>query len=90
MATPWQIRAARALLGWSQQELADRAVVSVNSVGRIETALEEAELERHAASHFRVMRALRAAGIEFLTRGEGVRFAGRPPPPGPSAADGSP
>ncbi len=79
MATPRQIRAARALLGWSQQQLADRAVVSVNSVGRIENAIEEAELERHAASHFRVMRALRAAGIEFLTRGEGVRFAGRTP-----------
>ena len=79
MATPRQIRAARALLGWSQQQLADRAVVSVNRVGRIENATEEAELERHAASHFRVMRALRAAGIEFLTRGEGVRFAGKPP-----------
>ena len=87
MATPRQIRAARALLGWSQQELADRAVVSVNSVGRIETALEEAELERHAASHFRVMRALRAAGIEFLTRGEGVRFAGKPPAPRTPGAD---
>ncbi len=81
MATPRQIRAARALLGWSQQELADRAVVSVNSVGRIETALDESELERHGQSHFRVMRALRQAGIEFLTRGEGVRFAGVPPTP---------
>ena len=89
MATPRQIRAARALLGWSQQELADRAVVSVNSVGRIETAIEETELERRAAGYFKVLRALRGAGIEFLTRGEGVRFAGRPPPPRPPAAAAS-
>ena len=89
MATPRQIRAARALLGWSQQELADRAVVSVNSVGRIEAAFEETELERRAAGYFKVMRALRTAGIEFLTRGEGVRFAGKPPPPRLSTEDAS-
>jgi predicted transcriptional regulator len=36
MITPRQIRAARALLGWSQQRLADKAIVSLNAVTRLE------------------------------------------------------
>jgi len=36
MITPRQIRAARALLGWSQQKLADKAIVSLNAVTRLE------------------------------------------------------
>jgi len=36
MITARQIRAARALLGWSQQNLADKAVVSLNAVTRPE------------------------------------------------------
>jgi DNA-binding XRE family transcriptional regulator len=31
-----QIRAARALLDWSQQQLADKAIVSLNAVARLE------------------------------------------------------
>jgi predicted transcriptional regulator len=38
MITPRQIRAARALLGWSQQQLADKAIVSLNAVTRLEKA----------------------------------------------------
>jgi predicted transcriptional regulator len=38
MITPRQIRAARALLGWSQQELADKAIVSLNALTRLEKA----------------------------------------------------
>jgi ribosome-binding protein aMBF1 (putative translation factor) len=34
MITPRQIRAARALLGWSQQQLADKAIVSLNAVAK--------------------------------------------------------
>jgi predicted transcriptional regulator len=36
MITPRQIRAARALLGWSQQQLADKAIISINAVTRLE------------------------------------------------------
>ena len=36
MITPRQIRAARALLGWSQRQLADKAIVSLNAVTRLE------------------------------------------------------
>ena len=61
MITPGQIRAARALLGWSQQTLADKARLS-------RTAL--AELERNGADTrlstiVKIRSALEAAGIRF-------------------------
>jgi predicted transcriptional regulator len=71
MVTHRQIRAARALLGWSQQTLADKAVVSINTVGRLEVG---DEMEKRGASYFRVVRALEAMNLEFLLDGEGVRF----------------
>ncbi len=71
MVTHRQIRAARGLLGWSQQTLADKAVVSINTVGRLEVG---DEMEKRGASYFRVVRALEAMNIEFLLDGEGVRF----------------
>jgi predicted transcriptional regulator len=36
MITPRQIRAARALLGWSQQRLADKAIIALNALARLE------------------------------------------------------
>jgi transcriptional regulator with XRE-family HTH domain len=36
MITARQIRAARALLGWTQQDLADKAIVAINAIARIE------------------------------------------------------
>ena len=74
MITPRQIRAARALLDWSQQELADKAIVSLNAV----TRLERGEVDPRVSTVMAVQRALTGAGIEFLTeeanRGEGVRL----------------
>jgi transcriptional regulator with XRE-family HTH domain len=35
MITVRQIRAARTLLGWSQQELADKATISLNALTRL-------------------------------------------------------
>jgi transcriptional regulator with XRE-family HTH domain len=32
MISPRQIRAARALLGWSQLQLADKAIISLNAL----------------------------------------------------------
>jgi len=61
-------------LGWTQQALADRAVVAVNTIGRIETG---SDMDRRGASYFRVIRAFETAGIEFLSIGEGVQFAPR-------------
>ncbi|MCF8470412.1 MAG: helix-turn-helix domain-containing protein [Parvibaculum sp.] len=73
MITPRQIRAARALLGWSQQQLADKAIVSLNAV----TRLERGEVDSRLSTVGAVQKALSEAGIEFLSgdgKGEGVRL----------------
>jgi len=73
MISARQIRAARALLGWSQQDLADRAIVSLNAVTRIEQGSSDPRVSTMAA----IEKALAKAGIEFLPRGdkgEGVRL----------------
>ena len=73
MISPRQIRAARALLGWSQQLLADKAIVSVNAIAR----LERGEVDPRMSTLMAVHKALTEAGIEFLpadVRGEGVRL----------------
>jgi predicted transcriptional regulator len=74
MITPRQIRAARALLGWSQQELADKAIVSLNALVRLESGKVDSRMSTLNA----VQAALIKAGIEFLPadeKGEGVRLA---------------
>ena len=75
MITPRQIRAARALLGWSQQQLADKAIISLNAL----TRLERGEVDPRVSTLMAVNKALMEAGIEFVSttdeKGEGVRFA---------------
>ncbi|MGU9979867.1 multiprotein-bridging factor 1 family protein [Phreatobacter sp. HK31-P] len=74
MITPRQIRAARALLGWSQQELADRAIVSLNAI----TRLEKGRVDSRISTLQAVENALVKAGVEFLSashKGEGVRLS---------------
>ena len=71
--TPRQIRAARALLGWSQTELADRSIVSLSSVIRLEQGKSTT-----TDIYFRVCQALEDAGVVFLPsgrQGEGVRLS---------------
>jgi len=73
MITPRQIRAARALLGWSQQQLADKAIVSLNAV----TRLEKGKVDSRLSTVNAVERALTKAGVDFLPggeKGEGVRL----------------
>lgn len=83
MITPRQIRAARALLDWSQQELADSAIVSLNALAR----LERGTVDPRTSTLSAVEKALVGAGVEFLPeaeKGEGVRLAlpqaGKRPP----------
>ena len=62
------------MLGWSQQELADKAIVSVNVVNRLERGHTDSRMSTLAA----IEKALTRAGIEFLPsgeKGEGVRLA---------------
>ena len=73
MITARQIRAARALLGWSQQQLADRAIVSLNALAR----LEKGSVDSRVSTVNAVQKPLLKAGIEFLAadqKGEGVRL----------------
>jgi transcriptional regulator with XRE-family HTH domain len=71
MITARQSRAARALLGWTQETLADRAQVALTALKRLES---ENRLEVYETTRDQVRRALETAGIVFLStdRGQGV------------------
>ena len=68
-----QIKAARALLGWSQDDLAARAGVSVPTVKRLEAA--DGLLGGRAKTAHKLRSALEDEGVEF-TNGDkpGVRL----------------
>jgi transcriptional regulator with XRE-family HTH domain len=74
LGTVEQIRAARALLGWSQTELASRAGLSLPTVKRVEGGFGP---NVSADARLKLQDALEAAGVEFLEEngaGRGVRF----------------
>lgn len=79
MLTPAQIRAARALLNWSQVDLAAASGVALQSIKNIETGKTDPRLSTATA----LCRALETAGIIFLDDGQstdggpGVRLAKR-------------
>jgi transcriptional regulator with XRE-family HTH domain len=69
-----QLRAARALLGWSQTELAFRARLSLPTVKRVEGGFGPAVSQE---ARKKLQDALESAGVEFLEEngsGMGVRF----------------
>jgi len=66
IVSPGQIRAARALLGWSQDELADRAGVTRRSVYTVEH--ESAPVAQDTL--IKLLSTLTEAGITF-SRGRG-------------------
>jgi len=70
-----QIRAARGLLGWTQQQLADAAIVSLTSLKAVENGSSDPRLSTLSA----VRKALEDAGIEFVPpsggKGEGLRLS---------------
>ena len=71
MITARQSRAARALLGWTQETLADKAQVSLTALKRLES---ESGLEVYETTRDQVRRAFEGNGIVLLTsdQGEGV------------------
>ena len=81
MIFPVQIRAARVLVGLSQQELAEQAGVSLGTVKRVEAAREE--LAGTAQTIARIQVALETEGIIFIDQdennGPGVRLRRRLP-----------
>jgi hypothetical protein len=74
-----QIRAARALLGWTASELSRQSAVSLRTIQRAE--LQETSMT--AANDLAVRRSLEAAGVEFIDEdggGPGVRLRKRQRP----------
>jgi transcriptional regulator with XRE-family HTH domain len=74
VVTNEQLRAARALLGWSQTELALKAGLSVPTIKRL-----EGDFGPHVSdeARARLQKAIETAGIEFIEEndgGAGVRF----------------
>ena len=71
MNTARQSRAARALLGWTQETLADAARISLTALKRLES---ESDLKVYESTRDQVRRALEANGILLLVsdQGEGV------------------
>lgn len=70
-----QVKAARALLGWSQSDLAERSGISLPTVKRLETS--EGEIGGRAATGEAIRAALEAAGVLFIEEnggGPGVRL----------------
>jgi predicted transcriptional regulator len=70
-----QIKAARALLGWSQADLAKHSGVSEPTLARLEA--EGGELGGRESTAEKILDALAKAGIEFIDEnggGAGVRL----------------
>lgn len=71
-----QLRAARALIGWEQDKLAQKAGIAVNTVRRMEAF--DGDIRCNTLTLRKVQVALEKAGIEFLNHGEpGVRLRRR-------------
>jgi DNA-binding XRE family transcriptional regulator len=78
MITSRQVRAARALLGWTQEMLADKALVALTALKRLES---ENDLAVREETQHQVAKVLEAAGIVFLDsdRGHGVLLVSSSP-----------
>ncbi|MES1149835.1 MAG: helix-turn-helix domain-containing protein [Bradyrhizobium guangdongense] len=72
MITAAQLRAARALLGIDQRELAQRCSLSLPTIQRMEAS--EDVIRGNVDSLMKLVEALAAAGIELI--GEGAMSAG--------------
>ena len=76
MVTAAQCRAARGLLDWSQQELADRAGLGIVTIRQIEADITEPRRATLAV----LKQAFERAGVEFIDEnggGAGVRIRKR-------------
>jgi transcriptional regulator with XRE-family HTH domain len=70
-----QLKAARELVAWSQEELAGKSGVSLPTIQRLEA--EGGDLGGRPETREKIMIALEKAGVEFLDDGQGVRL--KPP-----------
>src|SRR5262249_15635322 len=75
--TSGQIKAARALIGWTAAELSRESTVSLRTIRRAE--LDDTSMT--SANDLCIRRALETAGVEFIDEnggGPGVRLRKRP------------
>lgn len=75
-----QIKAARSLLGWSQDDLADHSGVSKPTIGRLEATDTDEPIGGRPETGEALVAALEKAGVEFIPEnggGAGVRLAKR-------------
>jgi predicted transcriptional regulator len=75
-----QIKAARSLLGWSQDDLADHSGVSKPTIGRLEAIDSDEPIGGRPETGEALVAALEKAGVEFIPEnggGAGVRLAKR-------------
>jgi predicted transcriptional regulator len=73
IVTGRQLKAARALIGMEQTDLADKAGVAIGTIRRMEGF--EGEIAAHTATLLKVQKALEKAGVEFLNHERpGVRL----------------
>ncbi len=73
--TSAQLRAGRALIRWSAEDLARASAVGLTTIRRAE--LTDSETSMTAANDIAVRRALESAGVEFIDEnggGPGVRL----------------
>jgi transcriptional regulator with XRE-family HTH domain len=72
--TGQQVKAARALLGWSQEKMAAKADLDTRTVAN----LEGGNAQPSVRSVRKIQRALEEAGVEFVEGEFGVRLNGKP------------
>jgi transcriptional regulator with XRE-family HTH domain len=75
-----QIKAARSLLGWSQDDLAAHSGVSKPTIGRLESDDAANAIGGRPETAEKLVAALEKAGVEFIPEnggGAGVRLARR-------------
>ncbi len=75
MITSGQIKAARALIGWTARELAQRAEIGFSTLIRLES--EEGVPSSNVRTLEAIKKAFEDAGIEFIgepNQGAGVRW----------------
>lgn len=86
LTTGNQLKAARALIGLEQKDVAERAAVNVNTIRNMEAA-GPAQIAGRVQNVQMVQRVLEKAGIEFLNHGQpGVRLR-KSETTGPSETD---
>jgi transcriptional regulator with XRE-family HTH domain len=86
MTTTRQIKAARALLGWSQADLAAASGVSEPTIARLESV--DGDIGGRERTAERLRQAIEAAGVVFIDNnggGPGVRLRKRQRPKAPKA-----